>query len=111
MKHLTSGERLAAAASYCTLLPAAILLFLPAYRKNTFVRFHSWQSLILWGVFSVATLVAVFLSNFIGAIALLLSGILASLAMFFLWIVLSLKAWQGERFELPMFGPLAQRLR
>jgi uncharacterized membrane protein len=30
--------------------------------------------------------------------------------MFFLWIVLSLKAWQGERLELPLFGLLAERL-
>jgi len=42
--------------------------------------------------------------------AFLLFGILASLAMLFLWIVLSLKAWQGERFELPLFGDLAERL-
>jgi len=41
----------------------------------------------------------------------LLFGILASLAMFFLWVVLSVKAWQGERFELPLFGALAERLR
>ena len=41
----------------------------------------------------------------------LLVGILAALAMFFLWIVLSVKAWQGERFELPLFGHLAGRLR
>jgi uncharacterized membrane protein len=31
--------------------------------------------------------------------------------MLFLWIVLSIKAWQGERFELPVFGPLAGRMR
>ena len=37
-------------------------------------------------------------------------GILGSLAMFFLWVVLSLKAWQGERLELPLFGFLAERL-
>jgi len=30
--------------------------------------------------------------------------------MLFLWIVLSVKAWQGERFELPWFGELAGRL-
>ena len=40
----------------------------------------------------------------------LLFGVLASLAMFFLWIVLAIKAWQGERFELPWFGALAERM-
>ena len=41
----------------------------------------------------------------------LLFGLLVSLAMLFLWIVLSLKAWQGERFELPLFGDLAERMK
>jgi uncharacterized membrane protein len=43
--------------------------------------------------------------------AFLLFGILATLAMLFLWIVLSLKAWQGERFGLPFFGNLAARMK
>jgi uncharacterized membrane protein len=51
------------------------------------------------------------LSNVVAAMACLLFGILVSLAMLFLWIVLSLKAWQGERFELPLFGLLGARLR
>ena len=54
---------------------------------------------------------ALFLSNVAAAMAFLLLGILASLAMLFLWVVLSLKAWQGERFELPLFGDLAARMR
>jgi len=111
MAALASGERLAAAFAYCTLLPAAVLLFLPAFRKSSFVRFHSWQSVLLWGVFFVASIFAILLSNVVGAIALLLTGILALLAMLFLWIVLVLKAWQGERFELPFLGLFAGRLR
>ena len=53
---------------------------------------------------------ALFLSNVAAAVVFLLFGILASLAMLFLWIVLTLKAWQGERFEIPLFGQLATRL-
>jgi len=111
MAPLSTGERLAAAMGYCTLVPAAVLLLLPAFRKSAFVRFHAWQSVLLWGVFFTVSLVAILLSNFAGAIALLLTGILASLAMFFLCIVLLLKAFQGERFEVPPFGALAGRLR
>jgi uncharacterized membrane protein len=111
MKPLPSAERLAAAMGYFTLVPAAVLLFLPAFRSSRFVRFHAWQSVLLWGVFFLASLVAIFLSNIAAAIVLLVLGILASLAMFFLWAVLSLKAWQGERFELPVFGALAGRMR
>jgi len=111
MKPLPPGDRAAAALAYLTPVPAAVLLLIPAYRKHRFVRFHAWQSILIWAVFFVLTVIALFLSNVAAAMVFLLFGILASLAMLFLWIVLSIKAWQGERFELPFFGPIALRLR
>jgi len=111
MTPLPPAERAVAAVSYLTLAPAAVILFLPAFRSNRFVRFHAWQSVLIWGVFFVLTTVALFLSNVAAAMWFLLFGILASLAMLFLWIVLSIKAWEGERFELPLFGMLAERLK
>jgi uncharacterized membrane protein len=111
MTPLPPADRATAAVAYLTFVPAAVLLFLPAFRKHRFVRFHAWQSVLLWGVFFVLTIAALLLSNVAAAMLFLLFGILASLAMLFLWIVLSLKAWQGERFELPLFGELAARLR
>lgn len=111
MKTVSATERLAAAIGYLTFVPGAVLLFLPAFRNSRYVRFHAWQSVLLWGVFFLGSLLALFLSNVAAAIIFLLLGILASLAMFFLWIVLSLKAWHGERFELPVFGTLAGRFR
>jgi len=111
MTPLPPAERAAAAVAYLTLAPAAVILFLPAYRNNRFVRFHAWQSVLIWGVFFVLTIVSLFLSNVAAAMLFLLFGILASLAMLFLWIVLSIKAWEGERFELPLFGMLAERLK
>jgi uncharacterized membrane protein len=118
MTPLPPVERAAAAAAYFPLplpvplpVPAAVILFLPAFRENRFVRFHAWQSLLLWGVFLVLGSAALFLSNVAAAMLFLLFGLLVSLAMLFLWIVLSLKAWQGERFELPLFGELAGRMK
>ncbi len=110
MQPLPQAERLAAAAGYFTLAPAVVLLFLPAFRKSHFVRFHAWQSILLWGVFFLASLTGILFSNIAAAVALLLLGILGALGMFFLWAVMSMKAWQGERFELPLLGPLAARL-
>jgi uncharacterized membrane protein len=106
-------QRATAAVAYLPLLPATVILFLPEFRKESerFVRFHAWQSLVLWTVFFVLTLAALLLSNVVAAMACLLFGILVLLAMLFLWIVLSLKAWQGERFELPLFGLLGARMR
>ena len=102
---------MAAAAAYLTLVPAVALLFVRPFALSRFVRFHAWQSILLWGIFLVLTIAALLLSNVAAAVYFLLSGVLASLAMFFLWIVLSVKAWQGDRLELPLLGALAERMR
>ncbi len=111
MKSLPPGDRGIAVLAYLTFVPAAVLLFLPEFRSHRFVRFHAWQSVMIWGAFVVLTIVGLILSNVAAAMVFLLFGILASLAILFLWIVLSIKAWQGERFELPLIGPLAARMR
>jgi uncharacterized membrane protein len=111
MTPLAPAERAAAAIAYIPFVPPAVILFLPAFGNNRFVRFHAWQSILLWGVFFVLTIIALLLSNVAAAIVFLLFGILAALAMLFLWIVLTLKAWEGERFELPLFGELAARMK
>ncbi len=111
MRPLPPAERAVAVVAYLPLVPPGVLLLLPAFRNNRFVRFHAWQSILLWGVFFVLTIAALFLSNVAAAMVFLLFGLLVSLAMLFLWIVLSLKAWQGERFELPLFGELAARMK
>jgi len=111
MSPIAPLDRAAAAVAYLTFVPAAALLFVPAFRSNRFVRFHAWQSIFLWGVFLVLTIAALFLSNVAAAMVFLLFGLLVSLAMLFLLMVLSLKAWQGERFELPLFGELAARMK
>ena len=106
-------ERAVAAIGYLPLIPAVVILFLPTYRRHLFVRFHAWQSIFIWVVFFILTGSALLLSNVAAAslMAFLLLGILVTLAMLFLWIVLSLKASQGERFELPLVGELAARMR
>jgi uncharacterized membrane protein len=104
-------DRILAALAYFTFVPAGVLLVLPGFRRHRFIRFHAWQSLFIWGVFLVLTIVAISLSNIAAAMVFLVFGLLSSLAMIFLWVVLSIKAWQGERFELPWFGELAGRMR
>src|ERR1700694_5352852 len=48
-------ERAVAAVGYLPLIPAAVILFLPTYRRHLFVRFHAWQSIFLWIVFLLLT--------------------------------------------------------
>src|SRR5690349_12201735 len=39
--------RVAAAAAYLTVIPAALLLVINPYRREPFVRFHAFQSIVL----------------------------------------------------------------
>ena len=111
MTPLPPAERAIAVVAYLPLVPPGVLLLLPAFRDRRFVRFHAWQSILLWGVFFVLIGATIVFSSVASPMLVLLFGLLVSLAMLFLWIVLSLKAWQGERFELPLFGELAGRMK
>lgn len=109
-------DRILAAIGYVGLIPAIVLLVIPAFRKSLFLRFHGWQSILftvssailglifrlIFAIFSVFPVVGLL-------IAWLIAGV-GSLALFTLWVVLVVKAAQGGDFELPFIGPLAARL-
>ena len=104
------------ALAYIGILPAIVLLALPALRERRFVQFHAWQSLFLAAgtlmVGVVAKLLFVLLSlfPFLGfLLAWLLAGLVA-LAIFFVWIAIITKAALGEAYELPFIGERAASL-
>jgi uncharacterized membrane protein len=76
------------------------LIFYLIETKSEYVRFHATQSLIVFGAISIIAIVLFFIP-FLG----ILSGILS----FVLWILLMFKAYQGEKFELPFAGDLAEK--
>lgn len=104
------------AVSYIGLLPAILFLSLPAFRTQKFICFHSWQSIL----FSIATIVIALLMRVVFAFFSLFTGIgflfgvlsagLVFLAIVFLWVVLVIKALQGNFHELPWLGRIAARL-
>ncbi len=111
---LTRGTFLAASA-YFTFIPASAFLLLDPYRRNPFLRFHALQSLLLWLaglaaglLLRLLTLVFLLIPGFGPLLAVLLVTI-AALAALFLWIVLVVKALQGERFALPLIGGTAEK--
>jgi uncharacterized membrane protein len=76
------------------------IVFLLLERDDKFVRFHAMQSIITFGVIT--------LLSFIPVIGWMLSPILMILA-FVLWLVLIFKAYQGEKFKLPVIGDFAEK--
>jgi uncharacterized membrane protein len=94
------------------LLPSAVFLSLEPYKSNRFVRFHSLQSIgfLLAGLLIGATLWVVgSVLGLIPILALLFVCMLVGLALFVIWIVLVVKALQGEMLKLPLLGELAER--
>jgi uncharacterized membrane protein len=80
------------------------LVFFLIEKKNKFVRFHALQSIIVFGVLTLASIVIGWIP-IIGWVIAWLIGVLA----FVLWIVLMVKAYQGEKFKLPWAGNLAEK--
>ena len=80
------------------------VIFIIIERENKFVRFHAMQSIVVFGILTIARIVLGWIP-FIGWII----GIIISILMFVLWIILMIKAFQGEMFKLPWAGNLAER--
>ncbi len=81
------------------------------YNKSSYIRFHAWQCIfmaIAWFVIDVAVMI---FGSFLSFFRLLTFGLypLISLAMLILWIMVLIKAFNGERFKLPIIGDLAAK--
>jgi len=80
------------------------LIFYLLEKNNKFVKFHAMQSIILF--LGVTVVVVIFMwIPFFGWIIDSLIGLLAVI----LWIVLMIKAYQGEKFKLPFVGDIAEK--
>ncbi len=101
-------ENIAAALSYFV-VPAAVFLLLEPFKRNRFVRFHSFQCLITVGVLIFVHFALLLLARALPLIALPLIG-LVMLAEFTVWLLLLVKTYQGEIFKLPFVGNLAEQL-
>lgn len=80
------------------------LVFFILETDNKFVRFHAMQSIVTFGALTVANFILMFIP-IIGWIFSWLIGVLG----FILWIVLMIKAYQGEKYKLPWAGEIAEK--
>lgn len=80
------------------------LIFFLIEKENKFVKFHALQSIIVFGVLSLALIILPFIP-ILGWIVILILPILS----FVLWVVLMVKAYQGECFKIPVAGDMAEK--
>jgi uncharacterized membrane protein len=104
------SDNVAGMLAYVTIIPAIVFLVMEPYNKNRFIRFHSFQCL-----FFAAALIILHIGLSIFTVVPFLALItfplhmLVSLGGFVLWIVLLLKANQGQMWKLPVIGDLAEK--
>ena len=107
---------MAALLSYLILVPPiTAVIFLMIEKQDRFVRFHALQS----AIFGTVGFIAIIALQVIGALLDRLSHSLGAafaflvafvgLGIFGLWILLLIKAYQGQAFKLPVIGDEATR--
>lgn len=104
------SDNVAGMLAYVTIIPAIVFLVVAPYNRNRFIRFHSFQSIffcIAWTVLWIALSIFAHIP-FLGWLSILLWPLIG-LGGFILWIVLLLKANQGQTWKLPLVGDMAEK--
>ncbi len=96
-------------------IPLTGIIFLIIERQDEDVRFHAWQSVIM----SASYILLLISLKIIAAIMGYMAGVLYFLVdlfvwilipvTFVLWVVCMVKAYQGERWRIPVIGDVAAK--
>jgi uncharacterized membrane protein len=104
------ADNVAGMLAYVTFIPAIIFLVTPPYNQSRFIRFHSFQSIFLF-VAVVAIQIGLSVLTIVPFLIFITAPLhlLVALAALVVWIILLLKANQGQMYKLPVIGDLAQK--
>jgi len=80
------------------------IIFFVIEKENKFVKFHAMQSILTFGFLFAIGIVLTFIPV-IGVFAIPVLWIVEIV----LWILLMVKAYQGEKFKLPIVGDMAEK--
>lgn len=88
--------------------PVTGIIFLLLEKKDKFIRFHAWQSTIVFGgLLALRYALNFFLFTAWQSRSFIYT--LINMAGVILWIVLMVKAYQGEKYKLPVVGEIAEK--
>lgn len=107
MEETSSGlnENLAGLLCYVLGIVTGLFFFLTE-KKNKFIRFHSLQAIFFSVVWLVLQVVIGIIFSFIPVLFKFLFSLINLVGVIF-WIILMVKAYQGEYFLLPVLGKMA----
>jgi len=104
------ADNVAGLLAYVTIIPSIIFLVIEPYNKNRFIRFHSFQNIFFWIAWIILSIALGIIGQIpvLGWMTLFLWPIIG-LAGFIVWLVLMLKAYQGQMYKLPVVGDMAEK--
>jgi uncharacterized membrane protein len=83
------------------------IVFLVLEKNSKFVSFNAAQSIVVFGIIIVLNIILSVLGTSVSYFFTILSGLIG-LATFILWLILMIKAYQGEEFKVPVLGDIAR---
>jgi uncharacterized membrane protein len=103
-------DNVAGMLAYVTIIPAIIFLIVEPYNRSRFVRFHAFQSIFFAIAWTALWIALSFVAHipFLGWLTILIWP-LVGLAGLVIWLVLLLKANQGQMWKLPLIGDMAEK--
>ena len=108
-------DNVAGMLAYVTIIPAILFLVIEPYNKSRFVRFHSFQNLFLhvaafvcWIALFIISAVLAFIP-ILGHLVAFLLWMVLSVGLLIVWIMLLIKANQGQMWKLPVIGDMAEK--
>jgi uncharacterized membrane protein len=107
------SDNVAGAISYFTFIPAILFLLVSPFKNSPCVRFHAWQSVLLFIAAFAADIVlgsVALLTLFLGNGALTITLRLLFLFWLVLWLACVIQALRGKRLKLPLIGSIAEKL-
>ena len=80
------------------------IVFLILEPENKTIKYHAWQSIIVFGAVNILGVVF----SYIPGLRIFLPYIIWVIG-FILWIVLMVKAYQGQKYKVPVAGEMAEK--
>ena len=112
---LTDNLAAALCYSFFFIISGLLFLVLEPYNQNRSIRFHAFQSIFV-GVAAIAIFIGLWIVSFLllvipflGVVLNVVLYVAALIGFLILWLMLMYKAYNNERWVLPVIGPLAEK--
>ena len=96
--------------------PVSSVIMLLLEKENKEVHFHAWQGTLFGASFYILIFVLKIVATILGYLLIFLQDLILSfilpifcLSAFVLWVVCVVKAYQGERWRIPVLGDVAAK--